>query len=844
MDPLIETLLWLLVLLPTILLVIGFLLYLLLRNWQEKTKEDLKQIRARLRGLQSESLKIRQEGKDYTPDDPAPFGPLAEDMLRKLAEGDQQTAQLHKDYAYLQENVRNLDIQRLREKKDPVSFIRLPYDWYYIRQYISALNQDLENTQNQYKNAQAYLGRMQSQGWEVARLARQVMEDDQNALRILGRLRSANLRDPILEAAMQEAQDCEQTLHSQVPVYFMSGDEKTVTGQADKTTVTGVYHIIDQARLSVHDTLKNALSWERRFKALEQALQDLAERFRPLSENISKLESVPIHPINWDQTRGKLASFRQQIEALGKINQARKLEQMDKDLENAKRLLQELDETSSHVQKMGAGHKEMVDLVEQPDVKQGQEWVRQAKRVADQAAAYDPENWPRTAGVQSLGEDLKTLNEQHSHLDIKETGATVAESELEIALDEARELFRMHQELRPRLNAIQVRLVEIQETERNTRDTLARTRALLNQAVSLIGSNTPLASGASKEAEELRAELEELTNVIEQRARGPVDKKAQQASALIRKIEQAGNRWLETLEESVDKIKESLAEKAGVLRQIAFLDEPAVLEAEQLLEIEFREEAPEPKRSSLLAGLPFTNGKGTKKRRQREQLPFSEVVKELKHKNEEWQRCIAVTRAIEDMEGPIIEEYNRAEAQATSTREVLIQAMDMIPAERGWPPTTLFINNEHRAFEGLEKRWDTLRNERLRALQLVGRLSELAGAYQDLEGKIVQIAERARQEQDRVSELEQRLGESMRMWQGQLQAYGNNLYLKDEIEMLLEEAAQEVQDIRQKYLRGTLPYNQVVQNLRSLCQRVESAQATVDADQVIDINGVVQRRSH
>jgi hypothetical protein len=94
-----------------------------------------------------------------------------------------------------------------------------------------------------------------------------------------------DVRDGALESALQEAQECEQVLQSQVPVYFLSGDEKSVAEQADKETITAVYRIIDTARVSEHRHLKNALAWERRYKALEQALEDLGRSFSSRSRD-------------------------------------------------------------------------------------------------------------------------------------------------------------------------------------------------------------------------------------------------------------------------------------------------------------------------------------------------------------------------------------------------------------------------------------------------------------------------------------------------------------------------------------------------------------------------------
>jgi hypothetical protein len=82
----------------------------------------------------------------------------------------------------------------------------------------------------------------------------------------------------------------------------------------------------------------------------------------------------------------------------------------------------------------------------------------------------------------------------------------------------------------------------------------------------------------------------------------------------------------------------------------------------------------------------------------------------------------------------------------------------------------------------------------------------------------------------------------MRMWQYQMQSYSNNIAARDEIENLLADAEAEAEEIRQKYLRGSIPFIHVLQSFRLLCQKLEGAQIPLEGDQMIDINGVIQRR--
>jgi hypothetical protein len=54
------------------------------------------------------------------------------------------------------------------------------------------------------------------------------------------------------------------------------------------------------------------------------------------------------------------------------------------------------------------------------------------------------------------------------------------------------------------------------------------------------------------------------------------------------------------------------------------------------------------------------------------------------------------------------------------------------------------------------------------------------------------------------------------------------------------EANAELEGIQRRYLREGIPYHQVLQQLRSLCQKLDSAEAPYDQNHIIDINGDMQ----
>lgn len=821
--------------LPLVILAIALVLYLVVLFWEKKTTEDLTKARSQQRYLHGKMIRIRENLGSYSPDDPEPFGSMAANILRKLTEIDDSLRVLYDRYLHHKETIRGLNWRDIR------SIINMPVTWYTLQKGASSLVAEQRLVEEKLEETRLLLDKMESQGVDVAQLTRQIYEEDQSALKVLTRLKSAELQDPNLDSTYQAAREWEQKLNAQVPVYFMSVDETTIKEKADKATIAKVYRIIDEARPEISKIVKNSHDWERQYDALDKALETLTECYRSLAEKFSELESLPTYPIDWDLSRSKLSKVRQQIEILGSIKKIRNLDNLNKDLDQANHLYPQLQEIFEHCNQSEEKRKEIETLLTNPDIQKGDEWVRKVQKFADQVQKYDPENWARSDGAARLNEDLNSLFERQDRLHIKHTQTPIKESEIEFLLEDLRQLASLHQALRPRVASIQTRLKDIQETEKNSKELLGRSRSILNQAAALIGSNTYLSGTAGAEVEQMQEDLEELADDLDQPGTGTIEKKAQHANALSRKIEQASNRWLEKLEEGLEIKKKILAEKLDLVTVIAPLDEPAFAEAERLLARDAL--PPGAKRSNLLTGLPFTEKISSEvKRRHREQLSLADAVAELKHKNDEWQKSISVTRAVEDIERPLLERYHTAEQHAEEAREQLQLAMNVISEDRTWPPTTMRLTNEIHQFEDLEKRWENLKVDSCRAMQLISKISDLSEGYQELAGRITQILEKAQDEQRKALDYERRLGESMRMWQYQMQSYANNVAARDEIQNLLADAEMEADEIRQKYLRGVIPFIHVLQNFRLLCQKVEGAQVPLEGDQLIDINGVIQRR--
>lgn len=135
-----------------------------------------------------------------------------------------------------------------------------------------------------------------------------------------------------------------------------------------------------------------------------------------------------------------------------------------------------------------------------------------------------------------------------------------------------------------------------------------------------------------------------------------------------------------------------------------------------------------------------------------------------------------------------------------------------------------------------------MRWEHIQAIQLVGRLSDLSEQYQGLAVQLQQVIEKAEQEQKKIIEYEGRLEESKRLWLNVVGKFPEHKSLKADIENLFAEIDQDLEGLKKRSMRGGLPYNQVLQNLRAILHKINDASMPAAGNQVIDINGELQKR--
>ena len=573
---------------------------------------------------------------------------------------------------------------------------------------------------------------------------------------------------------------------------------------------------VHQAAQEMGGQLKQA---RQKFASLEKVSTEISDGVRQTAALMADLGKGTPHPVIWDQSSARLNELRQRANAFGAAGKTLQVEQVDQDLAAAGELNRQVNELARHSQQVAQQHAELLALLSGPELSQGIAWYREASEVAEQVEGYDPDNWLQTDRVTALPGELDAFAEGLRLIVTPGQPKPLHEAEVSQRLDEARQLSQFAVRLRSRLENVQRRLVEVQQAEKLAREQLEGAHNSLNQIGLLVRSNDFLAEIAAQELSRLQSSLRQLNGELEQAQRGAIDKKVKAVSSLLAKAEQAGNTWLEQLEQEIRAQRKVLSDQLTELEKIATVDEPAVAQA----------------RSLLSEGQAFSAGGYGQKHRYR----LEEILGELKRRCDYWQSCNASIRAVADVQKPLLEVHQSVNEYREFAKGQLDDLAGWMRSTRGWPPTSISIKEESQELSRLEEQWQAIKRQPSKAITLVAQMGNLLARYQAAAERARQIAERAAQEQKQVEKLETELDELAQLWQTQWNSYRENPHATEDIRKLLAEIAGEREQLKRQYRQGAQNFSQVLQSLQMLHRKARTAQVAIDENHLIDVNGRV-----
>ena len=884
-----------LLIIPVSIIATIAILYLLGHRWQKETTDELKHLRSEFRRYRNEIHQLTVTVQEYDEIEQEPFVSRVATLQDQISTINNQINHLEAKYINFQEQIRSASRNPWK------GILGAPAFWYFTRRDITKLDNKLSAQTTHLQTAGETVESLKQLGWEVALRAREARGVDQQVSLLLEKLKSSNVHGDMLDNAVQrekrardslteipnfflsadEAAVLEQAEEDSITqAYRILGgtrpelDDLIIQAQAWDKQYNEVIKIVTRMRRvlvdvessaasapgklnleafhqrldglniiyqNLHATLsrlevesipvvieeavhvqENAQEMHAEFKKarqqlimLESTLSELNDGMKQLSTLFANLGTSQVHPVIWDQSQASIINLSRQVNEIGLINQPRTIDQVDQDLSKSTRLNEERKELAKHCQVIADQHAELSKLLNSPEIRHGREWLQQAQMLAQRVNTYAPENWSRAEAVDSLGEDLGTLEEKMGRLVFADSGESIPENNLLERLEQTRGLAQSYQSLRVRTNSIQKRLVEIQDIENYAREELKAAEAELTQISYLVGSNAYLNNMAARDMERFEYNLGSLINELNTRERDTVEKKAKKIDALASKIDGSTNSWLNQLSKEIQKQTQELSKSITALDEMATIDEKPLSDARQLLSSANMYSGPLSKSATSL----------------------SEMIQELKRRSDYWQECAAVSQAVVDIEGPVMESHALASQNRKQVQDEYADLTEWMRQTSSWPPITVELESEELELKSLEMQWNSIKGAPTKAINIVQKLSSLAGKYQMLAERIHQASERVNQEQQQVEEVEIELDEYVRLWQDQWRANRNSHQADQEINELLSDTERELNEIKNDYRHEKKDYDDTLQALKLLHRRVRLAQVAVDDTHVIDMNG-------
>lgn len=267
------------------LLLIWIVVYLLEYYWRRQIESLSHKVVPSFNHVQNECRQIIVAIRQYSQDDPPPYGAPAASIQRKLDQIANQLIDLRREYIHIQERLGKI---RFRRWKRLLSAPFYWYDWYKLKIATAGLLKSIAGLNEQINAAWDGVRSIDRQAWLVAQNAREVLDLEREVRRLMESLGDRKLTgDKFEEAAVQEEKVIDAL--DTVPRYFFTTAEDNINQHATKESVCRVYMIVAEVRPVLKDLLIRLYTWDKQYKTLESNVLQMHQQIDRTQNLISSL---------------------------------------------------------------------------------------------------------------------------------------------------------------------------------------------------------------------------------------------------------------------------------------------------------------------------------------------------------------------------------------------------------------------------------------------------------------------------------------------------------------------------------------------------------------------------
>ncbi len=280
-----------------VLLLIWIVVFSLEYYWRRRIEDLSRKVVPGFNRIQNECRQIISVLKQYSPDDPPPYGSLVGSVQRKLDQIANKLVDYKREYIHIQERLGKI---RFRTWQRLLSAPFYWYDWYKLKSNTAGLHESIAGLDEEINITWDGIRNIEGQAWLVAQNARELLDQEREVRRLMESLSDQKLTgDRFEEAGAQEEKVIDAL--DLVPRYFFTMDEKNINQHATKESVCSVYAIVFEIQPILKDLLARLSTWDQQYKALESKVMQMHQQIDRTHNLISSLPDYLIVTKQADQ---------------------------------------------------------------------------------------------------------------------------------------------------------------------------------------------------------------------------------------------------------------------------------------------------------------------------------------------------------------------------------------------------------------------------------------------------------------------------------------------------------------------------------------------------------------
>lgn len=799
---------------PLIILGIYGGLILMVVRWQQTVPLSLRSLINRLVRLERITRQLAALMSLYSVADPAPYGPLIEIFSPRLLNLVAQNKQLRQEYVEIQAEANRFS---LNSWHIIIGSLYYWYPWYQINQKARRLTHQigkLEQTQAEFlSDSKALI----NASWEVALLAREVSQRQQHLAGRIKQLTADHFSGAAFLEAIERLRKSEKSL-MELPEILFKAEQAQVHAKVTKDQVVAAHQKLanlasehkwlithldrwDADFLRAHQaisalqtrliklkgaliSLPEAVNLEEllnRAKGIEQDASDLEARLahpdveqlasiakqaqqfadeilgmlslytqtrkkqaefdelvgdiqsnqETLSLMVAELKKSTEFPVKWSVRTQRLTEISSQFNRILNPGSARTPEELNQVRVELEYLYKQQFQLQRELHALADQHAAAVALYKELEIPDLYQWSERILPLAQQALSFGVQNFPRQLRISSFEADVHAFQTRIKDLSPQDIHQSVSESEITLLKANLDRISKAAALLHEQARSIQEYVRELQEKLLRANQTWQVLNSVRHQIRWLLNSNPVLKNAAEREFSILDRKLDQSKQALSIPDQGMIETKLAQLIEIEESIVSQIDIWLDVIVKDIQSRRNLISTRLEELAGIAQLNDPVLDRIQNLM---------------LKTGIQISHDGG---------LEVEAIIPELKRKSDIWQEWTAVGQEFNDLiYAPLMDAFGNADRERQAIRQVFSLAKQVIPDGISWPPTTISLTEDRSTLEGLEKRWQTIMSEPVRAIWAVRRYTDLAADFRALHRQIQQKLEFAQQEQERITSLE------------------------------------------------------------------------------------------